>query len=65
MTNYRTRENNVRKEYTSRGHLVMQFVQMEGQDVEAYEKEIQGKVTKGFNLVYGNVRQGWIRYYQN
>ena len=32
-------------------------------NVEDYEKMLVSIETRGFNIVYGNIREGWLKYY--
>jgi uncharacterized protein with NRDE domain len=75
LTNFRTPSNyNQQKRYGSRGFLVSDFVRINDPDipisekrytnVEDYERALIMVDTRGFNIVYGNVKEGWIKYYQ-
>ena len=74
LTNYRTPANQQPKEYTSRGHLVLEYVKIFDPTIdkeskafvnlEDYEKMLFTIVTRGFNIVYGNVFTREFKYYQ-
>ena len=74
ITNFRTPSNyNQRKRYGSRGFLVSDFVRIRDPEIdysqkryksiEEYEKGLVESDTRGFNIVYGNVKEGWIKYF--
>ena len=78
LTNFRTpaNYNQASKKYSSRGHLVMDWAIFDPHKttsggtqkyptVDAYEHMLTTMETRGFNIVYGNVREGWLKYYQH
>jgi uncharacterized protein with NRDE domain len=72
LTNFRNPANQiVNKDYSSRGHLVIEFVKINDPTIqnkkfktlEDYEKNLFGIVTRGFNIVYGNVFTRKFKYF--
>ena len=74
LTNYRTKANDLKKKYTTRGNLILEYVKIRDstisdadklyKTVQEYEKKSFGNLYRGFNLVYGNVLTGDFKYYQ-
>ena len=80
LTNFRTRRNQFSKrDYQSRGLLVMEYVKLNDTDVPKEKKmtyenflaKLYSGIFKGFNLIFGNIfdnpdgKPGQLRYYQN
>ena len=73
LTNFRTPANNQNKNYSSRGHLVIEFVKIKDPIIEnsakkfsnenEYEEMLLNIVTRGFNIVYGNIYTRHFKYF--
>ncbi|CDW75329.1 UNKNOWN [Stylonychia lemnae] len=73
LTNFRNPANQVEnKNYGSRGHLVIEYVKINDASIQNkkfksesdYEKNLFTIVTRGFNIVYGNVFSRKFKYFQ-
>lgn len=80
LTNWRTRRNVFKKrQYISRGFLVMEFVKLNDPDIpkdrkmgyESFLAKMYNGTFRGFNLIFGNIfdqqdgRPGKLRFYQH
>lgn len=75
LTNYRCIGNsNQTEKFSSRGNLIFEYVKAGDpsisdklyQSIDEFEQNIfEGKKYKGFNLVFGNVFTGTLKYLQN
>lgn len=62
----------MRKEYSSRGYLVIEYVKIGDPNIidkrfkteSEYEDNLLKVITRGFNLVYGNVFTRSFKYYR-
>ena len=74
LTNFRTMANYESKKYVTRGNLILEYVKIRDKSIndseklyksiEEYEENSFGLLYRGFNIVYGNVLTGNLKYYQ-
>lgn len=63
LTNFRTQMNKVKKDYDSRGRLVLEYVMIDDEDIfegdrqtmEGFLEKLRCDTYKGFNLLFGNI----------
>lgn len=73
LTNFRTIKNHKPAKYQTRGILILEYVKIRDetikdkmfQSIEQYEKEVFNHIYRGFNLIYGNILTGDLKYRKN
>jgi uncharacterized protein with NRDE domain len=72
LTNFRTMKNFEKGDFKSRGILVLEYVKIRDESVsnktfatiEQYESEVFKENYHGFNLIYGNILSGELKFRQ-